>query len=138
MSAMPKITDLDAKLDDGKPRKTVPTKPVKLFGRVWNVRCDINSFAVAELAEGNISAISAYMRNTVVAEEADDFVKALIAEPDLDGERLSAILNALIEVQAERPTKQPSDFQRPAKKRAPVRKSTARSSSTVRRTGSQT
>lgn len=137
MSPMPKIHDLDADLGLDVPAKPTKTKQVRLFGRVWDVRCDINSFAISAIASGDVKVLSGYMRNAVVPEQSEDFIAALLAIENLDGEKLSSIINALVEVQAERPTKQPSDFARPAKPQASRPKSTARSSAMVRRAPSR-
>lgn len=92
------------------------TKKIKMFGRTWTVICDLNSFAMAQIAGGDSGGISKFMLGLVDEDEKDDFAEALSSAKGLDGEKLGALLTKLIEVAGERPTEQPSPSPRTAKK----------------------
>lgn len=92
------------------------TKKIKMFGRTWTVICDLNSFAMAQIAGGDSGGISKFMLGLVDEDEKEDFAEALSSAKGLDGEKLGALLTKLIEVAGERPTEQPSPSPRTAKK----------------------
>lgn len=126
MSAMatPKIIDIDADL--APVEDVIPVKQVRLLGRVWNVQCDLNTFAVSQLASGDASGVTNFLGNLVIPDEREDFKSALASAANMDTDRLTKIMSKLIEVAAERPTEPPSPSGRTAKKPTSVRKSPAR------------
>lgn len=125
LMASPKAIDLDAQLgiDYDTP---VPTKLIKMFGRQWNIKCDLNTFALSDVMSGDAGALARFIRNAVIDEEVADFAAALGKVPNLDAEMLGKILNALVETAAERPTVSPSPVRRTAGSQTSGRKSTAR------------
>lgn len=127
MSPMPnpKVFDLDAhlNLDDDGP---LHTKQIKMFGREWTLVCDVNMFAMSEIASGDTAALSAFVRNAILPEQSDEFLGELRKVRNLGGEKLGALLSALIEAASDRPTVSPSPSQRTAKKPTSVRKSPGR------------
>ena len=128
MASIKKVLDLDAQLglDLSAPTET---KKVKLLGREWTIVCDINSFAISDIMTGDAGGIARFIRGVVVEDEADAFAAALGKVRNLDAEKLGSILNALVEVAAERPTEQPSPARRTAGSQTSVQKSRPRSSS---------
>lgn len=125
-----KVIDLDAQLGFDEPDEPLHTKTVSLFGREWTVVCDLNSFGMTAFMTGDVQGIVELLLGLVVEGERDDFVKALSRKRNLDAEKLRDIINALIEVAAEVPTKQPSASSRTATKRTSKPKSVASSSAT--------
>lgn len=132
MSAMPsnnprvktvKVHDIDADLGGRAPRRTAR---IKLFGKMWDINCNVNTFNVSQIFSGDVAAVGNFFKNITIPSQQADFVAAMAEQQDLDNERLVKIINKIMEVAAERPTKQPSDFQRPVRKQASGRKSTAR------------
>lgn len=95
----------------------VPTKEIKLLGRSWTIQCDLNSFAMAQIAGGDATHLAHFVSNLVVEDQREDFVTALSAAKGLTGERLGALLSKLIEVAGERPTNVPSPSPATAKRR---------------------
>ena len=120
------VIDLDARLGLNKD-EPMHTKKVKLLGREWNVVCDVNTFGVSAIASGDLGAIYSFVRNLVIAEEADDFVAALQKARNMDGDKLFATVQALMEVAAERPTVRPSPSRATASKRTSSTRSQASS-----------
>jgi len=119
-----KVHDLDTQL--GLDLTPAPTKKIKLFGQEWNIVCDVNAFAVADILSGDVGGIARFIRGVVAPDEADAFAAALGRVPNLDGEKLGQILNVLIEVAGERPTAPPTPSRRTANSPTSVRKSTHR------------
>jgi len=108
MSAVPtQITDLDSELGLVV-KEAMPTKHVKILGRNWTIICDLNSFAMAQIAGGEPGGISKFLMGLVVEGEREDFSEALSSAKGLDGEKLASLMSRLIEVAAERPTVSPS------------------------------
>lgn len=116
-----KIVDIDAELGDSD--EVIHTKKIRLLGREWTIQCDLNTFAMSQIAAGDASGISRFISNLVIPEERDDFIETLSSAKNLSGERLGSILQKLIEVAGERPTEPPSPSLRTAKKPTSVRKS---------------
>lgn len=125
---MAKIIDIDSQLPV-KPDAPTVTQPVRLFGQEWDVVCDVNSFTLASLLSGEVQAYTEFLLHAVVDEQQAAMRRVLTEQRGLDPERLAAIVNALVEVMAERPTVSPSASSRTASKRTSSRKSTAASSS---------
>jgi hypothetical protein len=124
-----KLIDIDAALgDDDAP---VATRPFKLFGRNWTLLCDLNSFALSDLATGEPAAIVRFLNSIVAEDEREDFRSTLASQPNLTAEKLGKILTALVEAATDRPTTPASASGSTAPKRTSQRKSAA-SSSTVR------
>jgi hypothetical protein len=119
--ANPKIVDLDSELDSGED-EVLHTKKIKLLDKEWTIVCDLNTFAMAQIASGDAGGIATFIAGLVIEDERDEFVKTLAGARHLTGERLGAILNRLIEVAGERPTTQPSPSGRTVKKPTSVRK----------------
>lgn len=111
-----KAVDLDAELGLVVTEK-MPTKKIKMLGREWTVTCDLNSFAMSQIAGGDSGGISKFLINLVAEDEREDFADALGSAKGLDGEKLGALLSRLIEVAAERPTEQPSPSRSTARRR---------------------
>lgn len=111
-----KAVDLDAELGLLVTEK-MPTKKIRMLGREWTIICDLNSFAMSQIAGGDPGGISKFLVNLVVDEEREDFVDTLSNAKGLDGEKLGSLLSRLIEVAAERPTEQPSPSRSTAKQR---------------------
>jgi len=126
MSTMRKIHDIDADLGEDEP---VPTTKVKLFDKEWTVPCSVNTFTLSSLQLGSPGAVAAFLVNSVVAEEQDEFAAVLSRQPNLTTEKLLKIVNGLIEAATERPTESPASSSRQATKRTSAPKSAARSSS---------
>lgn len=119
-----KIVDLDAELGiTGE--EPIHTKKIKLLGAEWTIICDLNSFAMAQIAGGDASGLSTFLINLVHPDEREDFVKVMSGAKGLDGERLGKLLTKLIEVAGERPTNGPSPLPRMVKKRTSTLKSVA-------------
>lgn len=125
MATPKKVLDLDTQLGLDLV-SDVPTKKVTLFGREWTITCDVNSFALSDIMAGDAGGIARFLRGLIADEEADAFAAALSRVRNLDAEKLAALLNALVEVAAERPTESPSPVRRTAGKPTSVRKSAAR------------
>jgi hypothetical protein len=123
MSAMPvsKAVDLDKELGMVVTER-MPTKEIKLLGKEWTIICDLNSFAMAQIAGGDPGGISKFLMGLVIEEQREDFAATLSAAKGLDGEKLGALLSRLIEVAAERPTESPS----PSRSTPRARMSTAK------------
>jgi hypothetical protein len=119
-----KIIDLDKRLDI-KSDEPVHTKQVKLFDRNWTIICDLNTFAMADIASGDAGSIARFIKNIVIEEQREDFALAISAAQNMTGERLGQLLSALIEVASERPTQSPSPSPRTAKKKTSGLKSVA-------------
>lgn len=114
----------------------VHTKRVKLFGADWDVRCDINTFALGELlVGGGAGELSRYLLDFIVEEQRPDFAAKLRSLPNLDGERIGKIIFKLMEVAGERPTKPSALSPRTASKRTSSPKSGTSSRSTASRSG---
>lgn len=119
-----KIIDLDAELDfEDEP---VHTARVKLLGREWTVVCDLNSFAMAQIAGGDASGISKFLTGLIHPDEQEDFALTLSSAKNLNGDRLGKVLEKLVEVAGERPTEPPSPSLRTAKKQTSAPRSRAR------------
>jgi hypothetical protein len=120
--------DLDAQLSDliadaAKKRKY---NKVKLFGKEWRVTTEPNTYAALAGSFGDIEALVAMITNIVHPDEREDFHKTLLQAEDLNADILMQILNGLVEVAGERPTKSSSGSSRSqAKTRAVSRKSAA-------------
>lgn len=121
----PKRANLDLVLGDDEP---IVTKPITLLGREWDVVCGLNFFTLSSIGAGDPGAVARFLTNVVVADQREAFATALATAPNLDGEKLGKIVNALVEVAAERPTAPPSSSLRPVSKRTSAPKSVARSS----------
>ena len=124
MTASKKAIDLDAQL--GFDSTPAPTKTVRLFGSEWTIICDVNSFALSDVMSGDAGGIARFIRGMVIEAEQDAFTRALAKVPNLDGEKLGKLLEALIEAAGERPTEQPSPARRTAGSQTSVQKSARR------------
>lgn len=126
--ATPKILDLDAQL--GGDDQPANTRPFRLFGRDWTLNCDLNAFALSDLATGEPAAIVRFLTSVVVEDQREDFRNALAAQQNLSAERLGAIITALVEATSERPTTPPSGSGSGRPNLTSVRKSAGSSSRT--------
>lgn len=126
--ANPKVLNLDAEL--GESTDPVNTRPFKLFGRDWTLNCDLNTFALSDLATGEPAAIVRFLTSIVTEDQRDDFRNALASQPNLSAERLGKIITALVEAATERPTTPPSASGSGRANLTSVRKSAASSSRT--------
>lgn len=110
MFAMPpaKAFDIDAELGLDIDQGPTHTTKIKLFGREWTMVCDVNTFSLGAIASGDLGAIIGLFRTMVAEDEWSDFGAAMAKVRNLDAEKLMGILNAMIEVAAERPTTPPS------------------------------
>lgn len=124
---MAKIIDLDAQI--GPADAPLVTRKVKLFGEEWDVVCDVNSFTLASLLNGDVQAYTEFLLTSVIDEQRAAMRRALTSQRNLDAERLAAITNALVEVMSARPTESPSASSRTVSKRTSSPKSAANSSS---------
>lgn len=124
--ANPKTLDLDAEL--GEVEEAIHTRPFKLFSKTWTLVCDLNSFALSDLATGEPAAIVRFLDSIVIEAERTAFRTALASQPSLSAERLGKILTALVEAATERPTTPPSVSGSGRAKPTSVRKSAASSS----------
>lgn len=124
----PKVIDLDSQLnlDDGEP---ITTKKVKLFGREWTIVCDLNFWNITT-AGADAEGISRLLLGVVAEDEQAEFTAAMGRVKHLTVEKLLEIVQAIMEVAAERPTKPPSASTRGATKPTSARKSVAPSSRT--------
>jgi len=95
MASPQKILDLDSQL--GFDLTPAPTKTVRLLGAEWTIVCDINSFAVSDIMSGDSGGIARFIRGIIVPEESVAFAEALSKVPNLDGEKLGKLLEALID-----------------------------------------
>lgn len=103
MTTSPKPINLDESLGF-EPNPVIPTIPVVLFGKTWRVLNAINTFSISDIGGDDPASLARHLRNSVIEEERDAFAATLADQPDLSGEKLARIVNALLEVQAERPT----------------------------------
>ena len=103
----------------------MPTKKIHLLGRDWTIICDLNSFAMAQIAGGDAGGLAQFVANLFPEEDRDDFVKALAGAKGLTGEKLGALLAKLIEVAGERPTEPLSPSPTTGKRRTSTLKSVA-------------
>lgn len=124
---MTKPIDLDAQIP---PASTEPahTVQVKLFDRQWTIVCDANSYAITAMSAGDVDAYKDFIVNAVVEEQRAEMKDALLRQRGLTNERFVAIVNAMLEVVFERPTKSASASSRTPAKRASAPRSTASSS----------
>lgn len=118
------IIDFDKELGLDQPAKKVPTKKIRIFGREWDVQCDLNTFAVAKMTTGDIGTIANFINNAVVPDQRQDFATAMSGVTDFDQDKLLKLLTRLIEVAGERPTPRPSVSRSTGTKRTSAPKST--------------
>lgn len=126
---MAQITDLDAllKADFDAAKKAVKYNKIKLFDREWRVTTEPNIFAALSGSYGDPEALVSMIKTIVHPDERDDFHKALLGSDGINAEVMIKLLNNLVEVAAERPTKLPSgSSQASGRTQAAVRKSAAR------------
>lgn len=102
--------DLDAQLADAfaAAEKKRKYNKVKLFGREWRVTTEPNTYAALAGSYGDVEALVTMLTNIVHPDERQDFHKALLSFENLDADVLMEILNGLVEVAGERPTKSSS------------------------------
>lgn len=120
---MAKILDLDADL--GLDETPVTTRQIKLLGRQWTLVCDLNSYALSNLATGEPEAIVQFINGLIPEDERSDFAAALSKVPNLTPDKLGAILGKLVEAASERPTTPPSASSRGGSNRTSSPKSAA-------------
>lgn len=125
MSRMANSIDLDKDLGFSEDEVT-HTKKVKLLGKEWTLVCDLNAFAMAQIASGESAGVSQFIINLVVPSQQEEFAQALRNAKNMTGERLGLLLSKLIEVAGERPTVSPSRSPRTAKRSPSSLKSVAR------------
>lgn len=125
---MTKIIDLDKQL--GFADEPVHVRKVVLFGTEWTILCDVNTFALSNLTTGDPQAIVNFILGVIDPAQRNEFARAISAVPNLDVEKLSAIVGALVEVAAERPTSLPSASRPGAKSRTSAPKSRASTGAT--------
>lgn len=126
---MANITDLDALLapDFAAAKKAVKYNKIKLFDREWRITTEPNVFAALSGSYGDPEALVSMIKTVVHPDERDDFHKALLGADGINADVLIKLLNNLVEVAAERPTKSPSGSSRASgRTQAAVRKSAAR------------
>ena len=121
-----KVTDIDA-IVPAEPTG-IPTKKIKLFGREWEVVCDINDYTMTAVATGDPKAFRDLLVNAVVDDQREEMHQELMRQRGMTTERFAAIVNAVLEVAAERPTTSPSASSRTRATPASVRRSTGASS----------
>ena len=119
-------TDIDALLPEDE--EEIPTKPIKLFGRIWTLLCDVNSFGIAALSSGDYTSLTPMMVGLIVESERAEFAAAFGKQRNMKPERLLKIFETMVEVASERPTKQPSASSRTAQTTRRAPKSAAGSS----------
>lgn len=124
--ANPKITDLDAQAPEAD--EDIPTKPIKLFGRTWDLLCDVNSYAIAALGSGDFTALTPMIDGLIAEDQRADFRKAFAGARGMTPERMLDIFRGMIETAAERPTTPPSGSSRTAATKRTGQKSAAGSS----------
>lgn len=125
----PRVIDLDSQLDLDKDDGPVTTKTVKLFGEEWTIVCDLNFWNITT-AGADAEGISRLLLGVVAEDQRADFTAAMGRVRNLTVEKLLEIVQAIMEVAAERPTKPPSASTRGATKPTSARKSVAASSRT--------
>lgn len=129
MPDMTNITDLDSLLasDIAKAKKAVKYNKIKLFDRTWQVTTEPNVFAALSGSYGDPEALVNMIKTIVHPDEREDFHRALLGADGINADVLIKLLNSLVEVAAERPTKSPSGSSRASgKTRVATRNSAAR------------
>ena len=119
--------DLDALLSEDIAAVVKATKwnKIKLFDRTWRVTTEPNVFAQLAGSYGDVEALVSILRTVVHPDERDDFHRALLSADGFNAEVLMKLLNHLIEVAAERPTKSPSGSSRVSGKTPAARRRSA-------------
>lgn len=102
--------DLDALLADDIAAVVKATKwnRIKLFDQTWRITTEPNVFASLAGSYGDVEALVSIIRNVVHPDEREAFHRALLTADGINAEVLMKLLNHLVEVAAERPTKSPS------------------------------
>lgn len=121
MAATKKVIDLDTELGLDFTDE-VPIKVVKLLGREWRVLCSVNQFALGRLTSGDVGAWTGFIQGIIHADDRAAFTEALSTVPNLDVDKLIAIVSRLVEVIGERPTTPSSASSRTATRRTSARK----------------
>lgn len=126
LTRMAKVIDLDRQVGDSE--EPIHTVKIKLFQREWDVVCDVNSYALTALSSGDVEAYRDYLVNSVIDEQRSAMKEALLRQRGLTAERFMTIINAVMEVVMERPTKSASASSRTPTKRTSAPRSTGGSS----------
>lgn len=126
---MTEIIDLDREF----PELSEPAKgrsiPFKMFGREWHLNSGMNTFTFTKMAGGDTASIGEFVTNSVIEAERADWQRALSGAGNLDIPALMALVQRLVEVVGNAPTKSPSASRSSASKKTSARRSTAASSS---------
>lgn len=123
------VVDLDAKLAEaGIEDEPIHTKTIHLFGRDWTMVCDLNTFNLASMMEGDGAAVLSFVEDVIHPDELAEFKLALSKAKGLSGPKLGALIGLMVEAASERPTTRPSVSSRGATKRTSKPRSAAASS----------
>lgn len=131
--ASPKIIDLDAEL--GFDDEPLFIKQVKVLGIEVRVVCDLNRFGLYNVTGDGATAgdLMKFLESMIHPEDWPGFASVASRSRALSGEKgdehLATLIQKLMAVAAERPTKQPSDLPRGGSTRSTGRKSAASSTS---------
>lgn len=96
--------------------------PIKIFGREWRVSNQLSAFIALQAGDGDPKAFTSFLMNVTHPDEQREFQEHLY-RLNLKTEGLLALINKIMEVVAEHPTKSSSGSSRSAKTQAAKRKS---------------
>lgn len=121
------IVNLDKVLEAVEDEPVHPVQ-IQLFDREWTLHGDFNLFAAGALGTGSLQAIVDFFSSVIVEEQAEEFLHVLSQQRGLNAKKIGALMTAVVEAVAERPTQPPSVSSRGASKRTSAPNSRARSS----------
>lgn len=101
-AAAPKVEDFDAERKRIiAQRDAAPTKKWKAYGQEWTVKAPnmvLTAQFMSDDEEQAVEYFTKYLLAHVVKDQRADFTKALIADEDLDGDVLGAMVASLAKV----------------------------------------
>lgn len=124
------IVNLDKVLDAVQDEPVHPVQ-IQLFGREWTLHGDFNLFAAGALGTGSLQSIVDFFSSVIVEDQADEFLRVLSQQRGLNAQKIGALMTAIVEAVAERPTQPPSVSSRGGSSRTSAPNSRARSSARV-------
>jgi len=106
--------DLDARIAEAvaKAKKEQKWNKAKVFDREWRVTTEPNTYAALQGSFGDVEALIGMFDTIIHPDEREDFRKALLSAENMSADVLMQLLNGLVEVAAERPTKSRSGSSR--------------------------
>lgn len=114
------VFDIDALLEEHRDAERAKIKYVlvRLFGREWRIRDQINNFMALRAGQGDVEAFTSFLMTCTHEDEREDFRAELFKADVMDPDTLLAIINNLMTAVADHPTKSSSGSSRSVKTRA--------------------